>query len=112
MGLSQPYSDIGPRNVILGQENEYSSENRLLFDCFLNVIFDICRDDSYSYSYSSITFDLLLSPTDILHEERKKDKKEGKRRCRGSNPGHPRDRREYSPLYYNDLADRDARTLV
>ena len=25
------------------------------------------------------------------------------RRCRGSNPGHPRDRREYSPLYYNDL---------
>ena len=26
-----------------------------------------------------------------------------KRRCRGSNPGHPRDRREYSPLYYNDL---------
>jgi hypothetical protein len=24
------------------------------------------------------------------------------RRCRGSNPGHPRDRREYSPLYYND----------
>ena len=27
------------------------------------------------------------------------------RRCRGSNPGHPRDRREYSPLYYNDLVD-------
>ena len=26
------------------------------------------------------------------------------RRCRGSNPGRPRDRREYSPLYYNDLA--------
>ena len=25
------------------------------------------------------------------------------RRCRGSNPGRPRDRREYSPLYYNDL---------
>ena len=25
------------------------------------------------------------------------------RRCRGSNPGHPRDRREYSPLYYNDM---------
>ena len=25
------------------------------------------------------------------------------RRCRGSNPGHPRDRREYLPLYYNDL---------
>ena len=24
------------------------------------------------------------------------------RRCRGSNPGHPRDRREYLPLYYND----------
>ena len=23
-------------------------------------------------------------------------------RCRGPNPGHPRDRREYSPLYYND----------
>ena len=21
------------------------------------------------------------------------------------NPGHPRDRREYSPLYYNDLGD-------
>ena len=31
----------------------------------------------------------------------KVNKKE--RRCRGSNPGHPRDRREYSPLYYNDL---------
>jgi hypothetical protein len=27
------------------------------------------------------------------------------RRCRGSNPGHPRDRREYLPLYYNDLVD-------
>ena len=26
-----------------------------------------------------------------------------RRRCRGSNPGHPRDRREYSPLYYNDF---------
>ena len=25
------------------------------------------------------------------------------RRCRGSNPGHPRDRREYLPLYYNDV---------
>ncbi len=25
------------------------------------------------------------------------------RRCRGSNPGHPRDRREYLPLYYNDF---------
>ena len=25
-----------------------------------------------------------------------------RRRCRGSNPGHPRDRREYLPLYYND----------
>lgn len=28
--------------------------------------------------------------------------KRKKRRCRGSNPGHPRDRREYLPLYYND----------
>ena len=25
------------------------------------------------------------------------------RRCRGSNPGHPRDRRVYSPLYYIDF---------
>ena len=25
-----------------------------------------------------------------------------KRRCRGSNPGRPRDRRKYLPLYYND----------
>ena len=25
------------------------------------------------------------------------------RRCWGSNPGHPRDRREYLPLYYNDI---------
>jgi hypothetical protein len=32
-------------------------------------------------------------------------KKKRRRRCRGSNPGHPRDRREYSPLYYNDLVD-------
>ena len=31
-----------------------------------------------------------------------------RRRCRGWNPGHPRDRREYSPLYYNDiLVSRD-----
>ena len=29
-----------------------------------------------------------------------------KRRCRGSNPGHPRDRREYSPLYYNDVVGK------
>ena len=29
-----------------------------------------------------------------------------KRRCRGSNPGHPRDRREYLPLYYNDRCDK------
>jgi hypothetical protein len=27
------------------------------------------------------------------------------RRCRGSNPGHPRDRREYLPLYYHDSVD-------
>jgi hypothetical protein len=27
-----------------------------------------------------------------------------RRRCRGSNPGHPRDRREYLPLYYNDTS--------
>ena len=27
----------------------------------------------------------------------------GVRRWRGSNRGHPRDRREYSPLYYNDI---------
>ncbi|KAH0977659.1 hypothetical protein GBA52_027378 [Prunus armeniaca] len=32
----------------------------------------------------------------------KKPKDGGIRRCRGSNPGHPRDRREYLPLYYND----------
>ena len=32
--------------------------------------------------------------------------KKKKRRCRGSNPGHPRDRREYSPLYYNDFVER------
>ena len=29
------------------------------------------------------------------------------RRCRGSNPGHPRDRREYLPLYYNDFVADD-----
>ena len=34
----------------------------------------------------------------------KQKKKKQERRCRGSNPGHPRDRREYSPLYYNDVA--------
>lgn len=28
--------------------------------------------------------------------------RKNRRRCRGSNPGHPRDRREYLPLYYND----------
>ena len=33
----------------------------------------------------------------------KKKKRKKYRRCRGSNPGHPRDRREYLPLYYNDL---------
>jgi hypothetical protein len=33
----------------------------------------------------------------------KKTKTKKFRRCRGSNPGHPRDRREYSPLYYNEL---------
>ena len=38
----------------------------------------------------------------VRSEVKKREKKE-KRRCRGSNPGHPRDRREYSPLYYNDL---------
>nr|PNR43974.1 hypothetical protein PHYPA_016357 [Physcomitrium patens] len=31
------------------------------------------------------------------------------RRCRGSNPGHPRDRREYLPLYYNDCATEHPR---
>ena len=30
------------------------------------------------------------------------------RRCRGSNPGRPRDRREYSPLYYNELVAVEA----
>ena len=51
------------------------------------------------------------SPMSILWacDEKKKMetawKKKGKkkRRCRGSNPGHPRDRREYLPLYYNDF---------
>jgi hypothetical protein len=32
----------------------------------------------------------------------KKGQNEKFRRCRGSNPGHPRDRREHSPVYYND----------
>ena len=35
-------------------------------------------------------------------KKKNKNNKIKKRRCRGSNPGHPRDRREYSPLYYND----------
>ena len=40
-----------------------------------------------------------------LYRERQLPKKQKKkRRCRGSNPGRPRDRREYSPLYYNDFA--------
>ncbi|GLT89112.1 hypothetical protein SLE2022_071100 [Rubroshorea leprosula] len=34
--------------------------------------------------------------------EGKREKGKKLRRCRGSNPGRPRDRREYSPLYYND----------
>ena len=33
------------------------------------------------------------------------------RRCRGSNPGHPRDRREYSPLYYNDIVMSEVSTV-
>ena len=37
------------------------------------------------------------SPIIFCHE------KKVKRRCRASNPGHPRDRREYLPLYYNDF---------
>ena len=44
-----------------------------------------------------------------IHDEQKKKKKKAtkrNRRCRGSNPGHPRDRREYLPLYYNDLLVR------
>ena len=41
---------------------------------------------------------------DVLQISQIKGTKRKKiRRCRGSNPGHPRDRREYSPLYYNDL---------
>jgi hypothetical protein len=38
-------------------------------------------------------------------EEFSFENKNKRRRCRGSNPGHPRDRREYLPLYYNDLID-------
>ncbi|PON87618.1 hypothetical protein TorRG33x02_166110 [Trema orientale] len=43
-----------------------------------------------------------------INEEKKKKKNTQKlkrqlRRCRGSNPGHPRDRRIYLPLYYNDF---------
>ena len=34
------------------------------------------------------------------------------RRCRGSNPGHPRDRREYLPLYYNDLVFRQKQNIL
>jgi hypothetical protein len=34
------------------------------------------------------------------------------RRCRGSNPGHPRDRREYSPLYYNDLNEVNVQLVL
>ena len=41
-------------------------------------------------------------PSYSINKKNKKTEKK-KRRCRGSNPGHPRDRREYLPLYYNDL---------
>ncbi|GKF07975.1 hypothetical protein Tco_0042199 [Tanacetum coccineum] len=34
------------------------------------------------------------------------------RRCRGSNPGHPRDRREYLPLYYNDFCKNKNKHFV
>ena len=42
---------------------------------------------------------LLLGPVST----RQKLEMTKNRRCRGSNPGRPRDRREYSPLYYNDV---------
>jgi hypothetical protein len=44
---------------------------------------------------------------ELTKKNRSWQKYRKKRRCRGSNPGHPRDRREYSPLYYNDF-DADA----
>ena len=43
-----------------------------------------------------------LGQNDLVRIQKKKKRKKY-RRCRGSNPGHPRDRREYLPLYYNDL---------
>lgn len=37
--------------------------------------------------------------------EKKNTNNKKVRRCRGSNPGRPRDRRKYLPLYYNDLVE-------
>jgi hypothetical protein len=48
-----------------------------------------------------------MQPPQKLKWNAKKELKKY-RRCRGSNSGHPRDRREYSPLYYNDLVERIA----
>ncbi|PIA45044.1 hypothetical protein AQUCO_01700535v1 [Aquilegia coerulea] len=45
----------------------------------------------------------VLSENNGKAEMSEKKKKPLIRRCRGSNPGHPRDRREYLPLYYNDI---------
>ena len=63
---------------------------------------------------AEICLDAHARPQPKQQGRERKQKQKGKskqqqngRRCRGSNPGRPRDRREYSPLYYND-----ARNLI
>ena len=51
---------------------------------------------------SFVRQEMGLGPNDPVRIQKHKKRKKY-RRCRGSNPGHPRDRREYLPLYYNDM---------
>ncbi len=56
----------------------------------------LCKTELLDYN----TFSARKNPN--KQKKRKQGQKRIIRRCRGSNPGHPRDRREYLPLYYND----------
>ena len=71
---------------------------------------DICSLSSSSMGYTLIESHIFV-PSHAKNRRmsflslslQKTKKKTEERRCRGSNPGHPRDRREYLPLYYNDF---------
>ena len=70
---------------------------------YLSTNFGLIHFYSYNNCFPASSFLWLWTKRIKLCKYQAKNYKF--RRCRGSNPDRPRDRRKYLPLYYNDLDD-------